>query len=221
MQVRLYSTAAAVVLMAAVMFICGGPLEAQNAAQSPGATLRAVSPTALYPGDIVRVAIWRPEGLSGDFLIDERGIAVIPLLGPQHVAGVEIGDLRTRLQGLYESHLESPSITITPLKRIFLVGEVANPGALYVDATVTLTSAVGMAGGRTPDGMDGRLTLVRASGEVIEVRLQDSATLPPLISGDEIHVPQRSWVARNASVLLSMGLSTVTSVVLTVLIANK
>ena len=184
-------------------------LTARSAAQAP-----ADSQPGLHPGDVLRVEIWREKDLSGDFLVDENGVAVLPLLGERKVTGVGIPELRAGLLTAYRTQLNNPSITITPMRRLNVLGEVYKPGLYIVDPTVSLAEAVAMAGGATQNGSLNRVNILRG-GRVISSRVGVAQSIrdADVHSGDQIIVPQRSWFARNSTFVVSTVLS-VTSIVI-------
>src|SRR5690606_42123549 len=84
-----------------------------------------------------------------------------PLLGTIHHAGVPLDDVRDLLMERYLVELKNPSITIRPLRRIYVLGEVNRPGLPALDPTLTLAGAVAIAGGANPLGDLRNLTIVR------------------------------------------------------------
>lgn len=183
-------------------------LPAEAAAQDPG---QAVT---LRPGDVIRVHIYREDDLNGEFLVDQDGVVVLPLIGPQQVTGMPMRDLRERLVEAYREHLRTPSINITPLRRINVLGEVQRPGIYAVDATVSVADAVSMAGGATPTGDLRRIRIIRG-GQVLRDRVGAAETLGAVDvrSGDHILVDRRSWFERNSTFVVSTVLS-VTSIII-------
>jgi protein involved in polysaccharide export with SLBB domain len=186
------------------------------AAASQAQDAPAVSPSAvtLQPGDVVRIVIWREEDLSGSFLVDENGVAVLPLIGEQRVTGIPLRELRNVLLEQYQAHLRNPSISVTPLRRINVLGEVHRPGLYEVDPTISLAGAIGMAGGATATGNLQKIRILRA-GETEHLRVSATSTLTAVDvrSGDQIFVEQRSWFERNSTFVVSLLLS-VTSMVI-------
>jgi polysaccharide export outer membrane protein len=198
----------AFVLLALV--VSGGTLAAQNASPSTGEV-------SLMPGDLIRVSIWREGDLSGDFLVDPQGSVVLPLLGEVKVTGTPLSELRDSLLAEYSRQLRNPSITITPLRRIYVLGEINRPGLLIVDPTVTLAGAIALAGGANHQGDLRKIQIVR-DGSVIVHTASPTVGLTQLDirSGDQILVGRRSWFDRNSTFLVSAILS-VTSIVITLL----
>jgi protein involved in polysaccharide export with SLBB domain len=85
------------------------------------------------------------------------------------------------------------------------MGAVRNPGLYPVDATTTIADAVAVAGGATPVGDLDRIELVR-NGRRLSVRLSQGTRITDsaIQSGDQVFVPERSWVSRNAGVVAAL-----------------
>ena len=178
-------------------------------AASAQTTTPSTSPAlTLQPGDLLRIEIWREEDLSGEFLVDERGIVTIPLLGDKRVIDIPVADLRDRFLEEYRVQLRNPSIVITPLRRVFVLGEVNKPGLYSVDPTISLAGVVAMAEGANPSGDLGKIRILRG-GETLDGRLQPEASLvsADVRSGDQIFVSRRGWIERNSTFLVSAMLS--------------
>ena len=184
-------------LLGAVLLASGTPLPAQSAAGEEKVTLA--------PGDLLKVKIWREEDLSGEYLVNENGTVTLPLLGEQHVTGASLPEVRDLLLAQYRVHLRNPSISITPLRRINILGEVNKPGLYEVDPTVSLAGAVALAGGATPAGKLDNIRIIR-NGDVVRASASAGTSLNAINiqSGDQIIVGQRSWLARNVGLVLSV-----------------
>jgi protein involved in polysaccharide export with SLBB domain len=181
-------------------------------AQTDGGEPAGVS---LQPGDVIKVEIWREEDLSGEFIVNESGTVTLPLLGERQATGIPLHALRDSLTADYRVHLRNPSITITPLRRVYVLGEVNEAGLYTVDPTVSLAGAVALAGGANPQGDLRRIRVVRG-GQVVLRNVPAESALASLDirSGDQIFVDRRGWFDRNSTFLVSMILS-VTSIIVT------
>jgi protein involved in polysaccharide export with SLBB domain len=159
--------------------------------------------------------IWREDDLSGEFVVDHAGFVTLPLLGEVHVEGIAFDQLRDTLLSGYRQELRNPSIVITPLRRVFVLGEVNEPGFRTVDPTISLAGVVALAGGANPQG-DLRKIRVYREGELILNGVPASNILANLDiqSGDQIFVGQRSWFERNSTFIISALLSA-TSIIIT------
>ena len=186
-------------------------------------TSTAVDPLAagsgVRPGDVIVVRVWREPDYSGEFQVDARGRVVLPLLGEIAVRGRTAETLSDSLRTAYRVYLKNPSIEITVHKRIAVSGEVGRPGLYPVDATISVGDLISLAGGVTSAGNKKKIQLLR-NGQVIVSGLGPGTVLQnsPVQSGDQVFVPQRSWVSRNGGVFLYGGISVATSVLVAILV---
>ena len=187
------------------------PCAAQIApAPAPAMRVAAASPTSAAqpdparPGDVIRLRIWREPDMSGDFPIDEHGVAVLPKLGAMPVTNRPADVLQRDLVAAYVPFLSHSSVAVTVLRRVQITGAVKNPGLYPLDPTVTIGEAITVAGGITPDGRNERVDLVRGGKRVAVVLTRDMRVGDsPVHSGDQLVVPERSWLSRNAVVVVS------------------
>lgn len=205
-----------ILALLAALALGHAPARAQGE-QPPAAPAPADSMIVLQPGDLLQVRIWREPDLSGDFQVDPSGRVTLPKLGERQVAGVPMGRLRDQLLAEYRVSLRNPSITLTPLRRVQVLGHVNRPGVFNVDPTITLTGVLALAGGANGNGNLRRINLVR-DGQVVRERVTEGATLATLDvrSGDQLYVGERSWFDRNSGVLIGALISAVTTIGITV-----
>jgi polysaccharide export outer membrane protein len=203
--------------VAIFVLLAGAPALPAQAAATDTVPSAAGSELTLGPGDLIRVEVYREEELKGEYLVDELGMVVLPLLGEQRVAGIPMRQLRRRLVEAYQVHLRNPSIIITPLRRINVLGEVQRPGMYAIDPTVSVAGAVAIAGGATTAG-DLRKVRILRDGRVYGQRLGPGTVLSEadIRSGDQIFVERRSWFDRNSTFVVSTTLS-LTSIIIAIL----
>ena len=183
---------------------------AQTAADLAALTLRS--------GDVIRVEIWREGELSGDFHVDAAGRLVVPLLGEFQAAGRPWGDLHRELLEGYGRELRNPSIRITPLRRVHVLGEVNAPGIYAVDPTLSLVGAIAMAGGTLPEGDLKNIRVIRDGATVLDrVPAESALAAVDVRSGDQVFVGRRGWFDRN-SVFLATALVSFASIVVTLVV---
>jgi polysaccharide export outer membrane protein len=193
-----------------------GPALAQSAGaqdSTPGELLR--------PGDVLKLNVWREPEWSGEFAVDESGIAVLPRLGAVRVTTMSADSLRRFLVDSLGRYLRNPSIEVIPLRRVQILGAVRTPGLYPVPATVSVGDAVALAGGATPEGKPDQVVL-RRGGERLQINLTRDTRLAdtPIRTGDELFVPQRSWVSRNSG-LVAAGLSAATTLVVALILSRN
>lgn len=177
-------------------------LSAQRGARDSAGTLR--------PGDIVRLRIWREPDLSGDFPVDEGGLVVFPKIGPLKVVGESPMWLKDTLVKSYQVYLRNPSIDVILLRRVNVLGAVRNPGLYPVDPTMLIADVIAAAGGATPQGKSDEVQLLRG-GKTVTANLTGGTLVADLHiqSGDQLFVPERSWVSRNSGVVAAALSATV------------
>lgn len=164
---------------------------------------RPVPDTPILSGDVIRLRVWRETEWDGDFLVDQFGIAALPLVGDVVVAGMTQRFLKEMLRASFAKEIQDPVLQVLVMKRIRVAGEVRSPGVLTLDPTLSVADALALAGGRGPSGRADRV-LLRRSGEsfttnvLVDTRLAELA----IQTGDELSVPERSWVSLNAGAVL-------------------
>lgn len=161
---------------------------------------------SLLPGDVIRVAIWREEDLSGEFQVDEDGWVILPLLGRRQVVGISPDRLREQLTEEYADYLVNTAVNVTLLRRVVVLGEVRVPGQYTVDATQSVADLIARAQGLTPDGNAEDIRLLR-DGASFRTNLSGTQSIAEagIRSGDQILVGKRSWWARNFSSLVGVA----------------
>ena len=215
-SVSFLRTAGLTILLALASGVQGRAARAQEPA---GRATEAID-ASLEPGDAIRVEIWREPDLSGVFDVDETGTVTLPLLGDRMVSGLSPDSLRDALAAEYGEYLQNPSIDVTLLRRVSILGEVRSPGLYPVDATITLMEALALAGGISPNGNKNDIQLVRG-GQVIPQKLSATAVIgsTDVRSGDQIVVGERSWANRNSGAIIG-SLIAATAIIGAALLTN-
>lgn len=207
-------TALAVLLLGAS--VAAGPLSGQETLQDGMATQATSQEVTLRPGDVLRVTVWPRNELSGEFAVQRNGNVNLPFLGQVQAAGVSIESLREQLRDGYQEIVKNPVITVTPVFRVGVLGQVRQPGIYQVTPSENLFDVIGMAGGFDRRADEEKVRIVRPN-EVVEVNAlralqQGTASLQryQLRSGDQVVVPPRdpgitfgnviTWVQTGATI---------------------
>jgi polysaccharide biosynthesis/export protein len=176
----------------ALALMSGGNVAAQSpSASSPDFVVRA--------GDILKIRVWPDTALGGEYPVEETGLVYLPVLGEIQAGGVRLATLRSELRRLYGEALRSPSVSVTPMFAVSVLGAVQRPGLYRVDPAHTLFDVISLAGGFRDNARMDRIRVVR-DGQVVEVNARhtmdtggDDLALM-LHSGDRIVVPEgRQW----------------------------
>ncbi len=155
----------------------------------------SVSTYTLRPGDILRIEVWGRDEFSGQFQIDENGRFLYPVLGDFDTRGLSVAQVRDSIRAGLETLFNAPFLTVTPLFRVAVLGEVRSPGLYTVDPTLTAIDVVALAGGANQDGNTNKIRLLRSDGET---RLNVEQAMRGLTlaeigirSGDQVFVPRK------------------------------
>ncbi len=200
----------------ALLSVTAGVASAQSSpADAPPPT------RSLLPGDVIRVAIWQEEDLSGDFVVDGDGSVVLPLLGRRQVVGVEPDDLRAQLTEEFADYLVNVAVNVTLLRRVVVLGEVRVPGQYTLDTTQSIADLIARAQGITSDGNANDIRLIR-DGQSYRANLSGASSLGDagIRSGDQIMVGKRTWFSRNFSSIVGMA-SLVANVVTVIIVSGN
>jgi polysaccharide export outer membrane protein len=166
------------------------------AGQAPAPVLPqpiAQGDSALHPGDVLRITVWRQAELSGEFVINPDSTVAHPLLQVVKVGGVPLSWARARLRDFLLAYEQNPRFVVEPLYPVVVAGEVRQPGLVNVPRGTTISQAVGRGGGPTERGRLDRVKLVRAGRSyVLNLLSQDQRiAVMPVMSGDQVFVARR------------------------------
>jgi len=162
----------------------------------------------LRPGDGVRITIFEDSAFAGEFLVDDRGMLVLPRIGDWPATGMPADSVRPRLMAALRASLLSPGISVVPFRRVPMVGAVLRPGFYPVDPAMTVSEVLILAGGPREDARpivqrratDGRVSTVSADATVWALAL--GAT-------EQLVVPREGWLRRNWLTMTSLTMQVV------------
>ncbi len=131
-----------------------------------------------YPGDKFRMDIRTAPELSGELTIAPDGRVALPTIGPLMAAGQTVRELQTAVEDIYGNELIDPALVITPTnfgsQKVFVGGEVKQPGAFELPGEIDALQAIMLAGGWTEEGKPTKVIVMRrAPGGEIMTRVLD------------------------------------------------
>ncbi len=151
------------------------------------------------PGDGLTINLW--GGISGRMtrVVDREGRINLPEAGPLLVSGRSLGEVQQAVEQLLRTQYRDTSADVTLARlrtvRVYVVGEVAQPGAYDVSSLSTPLSALFEAGGVTPRGSLRKLQHFRGKQLIEEVDAYDlllhgvNPDAKRLENGDSLLVP--------------------------------
>jgi len=179
----------------------GAALFRNSAAVADKSTLSVpVGPDyVLGPGDELVIDYWGASSQHIQRSVDREGRVSIPEAGSVVVAGRTLAEVQQTIQKMLSHQLRGISVDVTLGKlrtvRVYVVGDVKNPGAYDISSLSTALSALIAAGGPTDTGSYRTVKHFRGKTLVEEVDLYDlmlkgvSSGEVHLESGDSILVP--------------------------------
>ena len=177
---------------------------------------KAVDPDqyVLGPGDGLVVSIMGPDPRMFALNVLPEGDVLIPGIGPVHADGLTLTEFRRALAtkvNTYFRNIELYCYLETPaLFRVFVTGEVVNPGPVAVSGVERVADAIEKAGSVKGNGSLRLITLERGGKEIRVdilrfVEQGDLGNNPFLRSGDRVHVPPSGWHAAIAGQVKKPG----------------
>lgn len=153
----------------------------------------------LGPGDELVIDYWGTSAQHMQRSVDREGRVSLPEAGTIVVAGRTLGEVQQTIQKTLSRQLRGITVDVTLGKlrtvRVYVVGDVKNPGAYDISSLSTALSALIVAGGPTDTGSYRTVKHYRGKALVEEVDLYDlmlkgvSSGEVHIESGDSILVP--------------------------------
>lgn len=118
-----------------------------------GPTVPAKGTYRLQPGDTISVFVFDNSELSQNAVIAPDGRLNYPLAGTIQARGQTLNAIESILTQRFSKNIVSPQVSVSLVSmapyRIFVTGEVIQPGAFDLAEPVTLVQALTLAGGFT------------------------------------------------------------------------
>ena len=144
----------------------------------------------LGPGDELVIDYWGTSSQHIQRSVDREGRIAIPEAGSVVVAGRTLGEVQQTVQKMLSHQLRGISVDVTLGKlrtvRVYVVGDVKNPGAYDISSLSTALSALIAAGGPTETGSYRTVKHFRGKTLVEEVDLYD--LMLNGVSSGEVHI---------------------------------
>lgn len=153
----------------------------------------------LYPGDEIEVATPTASELTRTLKVGPDGRIALPLIGSVMAADRTLPQLQQAVSAAYASQLVRPIVEVTlrqagPI-RVWVDGEVRNPGVFEMIGDLDAYQAVIQAGGFAPTSRQDSVALIRRGPggsrmmRVVDLRPRRGEVVP-LRRGDIVFVPR-------------------------------
>src|SRR5690606_29252730 len=122
----------------------------------------------IQPGDVLEISVWSEPELQREVLVAPDGGFSFPLAGEVIARDKTVSDLREEIGERLSQYLADPLVTVTLSEvlgnKIYVIGQVASPGAFVVNPHVDVMQALSMAGGATAYASLKDIVILRRSG---------------------------------------------------------
>ena len=156
----------------------------------------------VQPGDMLLVSVWKEPDLQGTALVSPDGTFSFPLVGHVSARGKTAAQLQDLIEQRLKKTIREPTVTVSIEQvngnKIYIIGQVNQPGAFVMNHAVDVMQALSMAGGTTPFAALNDIIILRRNEfgqEALEFRYSDVARGRDLNqnirleSGDVVVVP--------------------------------
>lgn len=115
--------------------------------------------------DVLYIHIWKEEHLSRTVPVRRDGIISLPLIDEIKVEGLTPLQLKERLADRFKEFIENPSITVMVMEansfKVYISGQIRNPGVYRLRSETTLLQIISMAGGFTDWANQKKILILR------------------------------------------------------------
>src|SRR3954454_2709538 len=127
--------------------------------------------------DVLAIQVFDQADLGGKYTVETDGTFSFPLIGRVTAGGMTLRNLETELKKkLADGYFRNPQVTVGVeqyrSQRVFVMGEVRNPGPVPLTGGMTLIEALARAGSTLPSS-SGEVAIVRAPAGAMGPLLPD------------------------------------------------
>ena len=120
------------------------------------------------PEDVLEISVWKEEGLEREVLVRPDGKLSFPLAGDVQAAGRTPEKVQAEITERIKRYIPDPVVTVTVKtiggNKIYVIGEVRNPGSYVIGRYVDVIQALTLAGGLTPFASENSIKVLRREG---------------------------------------------------------
>ena len=146
---------------------CGGKKIAEKSIPSPATQY------IIGPEDILNINVWNEPELSLSVPVRTDGKISLPLIHDILVVNLTPLELKEELTKRFAEYVENPTVSVIVEQinslKIFIVGNVNQPGVFDVKREVDVLQAISMAGGFTEWAKKSKIKIFRKHGGVEKV----------------------------------------------------
>ena len=119
-------------------------------------------------GDLLTVAVWKEQALSGNLLVRPDGMISMSLIGDIQAANLTPIQLADQISTKLKKFIQDPSVTVVVSqihnKVVYMLGEVSKKGPIEMTPGMTFLQAISIAGGPTDYANTKKIYILRHDG---------------------------------------------------------
>ena len=121
------------------------------------------------PEDVLEISVWQNEDVSRVVSVRPDGKISLPLLHDVQAAGHTATELKEVIKRDLKPYIGTPEVTVIVQQinswRIYVQGEVQQPGVVPIRSRTTLSQVISMVGGFTEFAKESRIQILREDKE--------------------------------------------------------
>lgn len=154
-------------LLAAAVAACALPFCSGFAQESDSANGRS-DVYLIKPGDLLEISVWAEENLQREAVVQPDGRISFPLVGVVDAANSSVDQIQIRVAERLSQYIPDPVVTVSIKEirgnRIYILGQVQNPGQFIMNPQIDIMQALALAGGTTPFAELNDIKILRRTG---------------------------------------------------------
>jgi len=123
----------------------------------------------VQPGDLLEISVWKEPELQREVLVRPDGAFSFPLSGEIDARNKTVNDLRLEVTARLARYIPELVVTVTVIQingnKVYVIGQVNQPGVFVVNPRVSVMQALSMAGGTTPFADLNDIRILRRQGD--------------------------------------------------------
>ena len=123
---------------------------------------------AVLPGDVLQISVWKEPDLQLEVLVRPDAAFSFPLAGDISTKGLSVVALQEELAQRLGQYISDPVVTVSVKEvlgnKIYVIGQVNNPGQFVVNPQVDVMQALSMAGGLSTFAATNDIKILRRTG---------------------------------------------------------
>lgn len=143
-------------------------LPAPSQPSAPLPTPKIDDSYVIGPGDVLTIAVWKEQALSGNLLVRPDGMISMSLIGDIQASNLTPSQLADQISTRLKKFIQDPNVTVVisqiHSKIVYTLGEVNKKGPIEMTPGMTLLEAISIAGGPTDYANTKKVYILRREG---------------------------------------------------------